>query len=164
MVYTGPKSVPETVRLSDLYEGTGDVDLRVHVIRRTGTGDILDQYVRFCEIADENRKKYGITGKAVEETLRQCREEGVLMPFLASREKEVRDIMVTLFDEERIREIHDYNVAKEAEEKGMEKGIRAMVSTLKEIAIAPAAIAQALVKQFGLSQDAAEQKVQQYWS
>ena len=86
------------------------------------------------------------------------------MPEIKRRIKEVRDIMVTLFNEERIREIHDYNVAKEAEEKGMEKGIRAMVSVLKEFALAPAAIAQALVKQFGLSQEVAEQKVQQYWS
>ena len=177
VVYTGPKQdVPDTIHLSDLYERAGDVDLRVHVIRRTRTGDILDQYVRFCEIADENRKKYGITGQAIEETLRQCREEGILAPFLASREKEVRDIMVTLFNEERVREIHEYNVAKDAREEGREegraegraegteKGIRAMVSALKEIALAPAAIAQTLVKQFGLSQDAAEQKVRQYWS
>ena len=165
VVYTGPRQdVLETIHLSSLYEGTGDVDLRVHVIRRTGTGDILDQYVRFCEIVDEKRKQYGTTGKTVEEILKQCREEGILVPFLASREKEVRDIMVTLFSEERIRAIHDYNVAKDAEEKGMEKGIRAMVLTLKKIAMAPAEIAQTLAEQFGLSQDDAEKKVQQYWS
>ena len=86
------------------------------------------------------------------------------MPEIKRRIKEVRDIMVTLFNEERIREIHDYNVAKEAEEKGMEKGIRAMVSALQKITLAPAVIAQTLVEQFGLSQDAAEQKVRQYWS
>ena len=68
--------------------------------------------------------------------------------------------MGLLFSEERIREIHDYNLVKDAEEKG----IRAMVSAFREIAVAPAAVAQALVKQFGLSQDAAEQKVRQYWS
>lgn len=49
-------------------------------------------------------------------------------------------------------------------EQGIEQGIRAMVSTLKEIAMAPAAIAQTLAKQFNLSQDDAEKKVQQYWS
>lgn len=165
VVYTGPKQdVPETIHLSDLYERTGDVDLRVHVIRRTGAGNILDQYVRFCEIVDEKRKQYGTTEKTVEEILKQCREEGILVPFLASREKEVRDIMVTLFNQERALEIYSYNVAKDAEEKGIEKGIRAMVLTLREIAVAPAAVAQALVKQFGLSQDTAEKKVQQYWS
>ena len=118
----------------------------------------------FLQNRGRKSKKYGPTERAVEETLRQCREESILVLFLASREKEVRDIMGLLFSEERIREIHEYNVAKDAEEKGVEKGIRAMVLTLKKIAMAPAEIAQTLVEQFGLSQDTAEKKVQQYWS
>lgn len=72
--------------------------------------------------------------------------------------------MGLLFSEERIREIHDYNQKEEGRAEGVEKGIRAMVLTLKEIAVAPVAVTQALVKQFGLTQDVAEQKVQQYWS
>ena len=147
MVYTGSKAdVPDVIRLSNLYEGEGSVDIHIRVIRRTGTGDILDQYVRFCEIADENRKRYGRTAKAIEETLRQCREENILTPFLASRQKEVHDIMVTLFDQETVLEIHDYNVAKNAKqegiaegiEKGMEKGIEkgiemTLLSSLKTL-------------------------------
>ena len=123
VVYTGARQkVPDTVHLSDLYEGAGDVDLCVHVIRRTGTGNILDQYVRFCEIVDEKRRQYGTNEKAIEEMLKQCRGEGILVPFLASREKEVRDIMVTLFDEERIREIHDYNMKAEGRAEGKAEG------------------------------------------
>ena len=53
---------------------------------------------------------------------------------------------------------------EEGLKEGMEKGIRAMVSALQKITLAPAVIAQTLVEQFGLSQDAAEQKVRQYWS
>ena len=131
MVYTGSKAdVPDVIRLSNLYEGEGSVDIHIRVIRRTGTGDILDQYVRFCEIADENRKRYGRTAKAIEETLRQCREENILTPFLASRQKEVHDIMVTLFDQETVLEIHDYNVAKEAKEEGIET---TLLSNLKAL-------------------------------
>lgn len=124
VVYTGPRAdVPETLHLSDLYEGAGSVDLEVKVLRGSGTGDILDQYVRFCGIADACRVKYGRTLEAIQETLRLCREEGILAPFLASCEKEVGDIMVTLFSNEKLLEIRDYNVAKEAEARGMEKGI-----------------------------------------
>lgn len=139
VVYTGSKpDVPDVIHLSDLYEGEGSVDVHIRVIRRTGTRDILDQYVRFCEIADENRKRYGRTAKAIEETLRQCREEDILTPFLASRQKEVHDIMVTLFDQEKVLEIHDYNVAREAEERGMEKGMEkgiemTLLSSLKTL-------------------------------
>lgn len=130
VVYTGPRQdIPDTLHLSDLYEGEGVVklELEVKVCRSSGTQNILEQYVRFCKIADENRKEYGATPKTIEETLRQCRKEGILVPFLASREKEVQDIMVTLFDQEKLWEIHDYNVAKDARQagltEGMEKGI-----------------------------------------
>ena len=48
--------------------------------------------------------------------------------------------MLTLFNQERITEIHEYNLMKEArqqgqqegQQEGLEKGIRAMVLTLKE--------------------------------
>ena len=112
------------------------------VYRKSGTKNILEQYVRFCKIADENRKKYGTAPAAIEATLRQCLEEGILVPFLTSHEKEVRDIMVTLFDEAKIQEIHDYNVAKDARqegiaegmEKGMEKGMEmTLLTSLKAL-------------------------------
>lgn len=135
----------------------------------------MDQYIRFCEISDEQRKQYGYTMKAVEETLRICCDENILMPFLASRQKEVQDIMLTLFNQERITEIHEYNLMKEARQQGqqegrqegrqegLEKGIRAMVLTLKEFTADKAAVAQRLVKQFELLPQTAEEKVAQYW-
>ena len=43
---------PEVLHLSDLYEGEGGVDLEVKVLRGTGNGEIVDLYVRFCQIAD----------------------------------------------------------------------------------------------------------------
>lgn len=124
VIYTGSKvEVPEMLRLSDLYEGLGNVEVEVKVLRRSGAGDILDQYGRFCEIADECRKLKGQSQEAVSELLRRCREEGVLTAFLADKEKEVSDIMATLFSQQKIWEIHDYNLAKEAEKKGLEKGL-----------------------------------------
>lgn len=124
VVYTGTKQdIPDTLRLSDLYEGAGSIDLQVKVCRNNGKGDILDQYVRFCEIVDEKRREYDRTQRAIEEILKQCKEENILTPFLSSRKKEVQNIMVTLFDQEKVLEIHDYNVAKEARQKGIEEGI-----------------------------------------
>jgi len=123
VVYTGDQTdVPETLLLSDLYGGEGDAEVRVKVLRGTGNGDIVDQYVRFCKIADEERKRYGRTGKAIEETLRRCIAENVLAPFLMTRQKEVAEIMVTLFDQEKIMEIHDYHVAEAARKDGLQEG------------------------------------------
>lgn len=125
VVYTGDRAnVPEVLRLSDLYEGTGSADVGVNVLRGNGTGDIVDQYVRFCKISDEERKKHGRSRKAIEETLRRCIEENVLAPFLATRQKEVAEIMVTLFDQEKIMEIHDYHIAEGARKDGLQQGLQ----------------------------------------
>ena len=168
VVYTGDREeIPETLHLSDLYQGAGSAEVEVKVLRDDGTGDILDQYVRFCKIADEQREKYGLAQQTIDETIRICIAENVLAPFLASRQKEVLEIMVTLFDQEKIAEIHDYNVAKAARQEGhqlgREEGIRAMVSTLRGMSVEQKQIAQKLVEQFGLLPQTAEEKVKQYW-
>ena len=188
VVYTGDKKeIPETLHLSDLYQGAGSAEVEVKVLLDDGTGDILDQYVRFCKIADEQREKYGLTQQAIDETIRICIAENVLAPFLASRQKEVLEIMVTLFDQEKIAEIHDDNVAKAARQEGhqlgraegreegraegreegraegREEGIRAVVGMLRGMSVEQNQIAQKLVEQFGLLPQAAEEKVKQYW-
>lgn len=187
VVYTGErKNIPDTLLLSDLYEGTGSVEVQVKVLRDDSSGDILAQYVRFCKIADNQRRLHGATQEAIDETIRICMEEDVLTPFLASRKKEVLEIMVTLFDQEKIWEIHDYNVAQAARQEGLEQGrelgleqghkegleegieqgreqgIRSMVSALEELSVSKEAIAQKLASKFDLPLHVAEEKVQQY--
>ena len=131
MVYTGaPRQLPEILRLSDMYDGPGGADLEIKVLRDTGSGNIVDQYIRFCEISDEQRKQYGYTIKAVEETLRICCDENILMPFLASRQKEVQDIMVTLFNQERVTEIHEYNLIKDAKREGRIETAKSLMNAL----------------------------------
>lgn len=175
VVYTGErKNIPETLLLSDLYEGTGSAEIQVKVLQDDSSGDILAQYVRFCKIADNQRRLHGATQEAIDETIRICMEENVLTPFLASRKKEVLEIMVTLFDQEKVWEIHDYNVAQAARqegleqgreqglEKGLEKGIQSMVSALEELSVSKEAIVQKLVSKFDLPLHIAEEKVKQY--
>ena len=131
MVYTGaPRQLPEILRLSDMYNGPGGAEIEIKVLKNTGAGNIVDQYIHFCEISDEQRKQYGYTMKAVEETLRICCEENILMPFLASRQKEVQDIMVTLFNQERVAEIHEYNLVKDARQEGRIETAKSLMNAL----------------------------------
>ena len=65
-----------------------DVSEVLQVLRGTGNGDIVDQYVRFCQIADAKREQYGRTSEAIEETLRECKAKGILVPYLISRRSE----------------------------------------------------------------------------
>ncbi len=71
---------------------------------------------------DEQRRLHGLTRKAVEETIRICIANGILSPFLRSREKKVIQIMDMLFSQEEITRLHEYNLVKDAEEKGILQG------------------------------------------
>ena len=99
--------------------------MRVH-----GRTCLSEEYVRFCKIADEERKRHGRSGKAIEETLRRCIEENVLAPFLMTRQKEVAEIMVTLFDQEKVMEIHDYHVAEAARMEGTLKSLQNLMKNM----------------------------------
>ena len=105
MVYSGnKKDVSEILRLSDLCGGVGSIEVTVKVLRG-GDSSIVGQYVEFCKIADEQRVLYGLTKKAIQETIRICLERGILVPFLTARQKEVIDIMEMLFSQEQVWEL-----------------------------------------------------------
>ena len=92
----------------------------------------------FSKVYDEQRKLYRNTKQAVTETIRICKDSNVLKEYLESKEQEVVDIMMTLFDDEQIlkayiKEIKDNTVkeiAKETAERMIKKGKR----ILEEIA------------------------------
>ena len=50
----------------------------------------------------EQTKQYGMTQKAVTETIRMCEGRNILREYLPDREKEIVTIMMSLFDEEQI--------------------------------------------------------------
>ena len=68
--------------------------------------NIIGQYIIFCKVYNEQRKKYGQTKKAVTETIRICKNRNVLKEYLESKEQEVVDIMMTLFDDEQVLEAY----------------------------------------------------------
>lgn len=67
------------------------------VSEETGEGDIINQYVIFTKVCNEQVKLYGRTKKALLETIRICKDRNVLKEYLESREKEVMDIMMVLY-------------------------------------------------------------------
>ena len=121
VIYTGDEpDFPDTLRLSDSYAGTGSVDISVKVLRGSGKGNLVDQYIRFCRITDEVRKQPGTAEEDAKEIIRRCETENMLTPLLESRKKEVFDIMVTLFDEEWVSKMYEKELREEAREEGCE--------------------------------------------
>lgn len=137
VIYTGNKGrKPDQVSLSkEFFEGAEvDIEVKAKVIYESDQNDIINQYIVFCKVFNEQTKQYGMTRKAVTETIRICKDRDVLKEYLAKREKEVVTIMMSLFDEEEIMksfirsERHDE--ARETAERLIKKG----KMTLEDIA------------------------------
>ena len=79
--------------------------------------NIIGQYVIFCKVYDEQRKKYGQTKKAISETIRICKDRNVLKEYLKEKEPEVIDIMTTLFSQEDVLEAYAQEIADNAAEE-----------------------------------------------
>ncbi|MCM1127377.1 MAG: hypothetical protein NC429_13015, partial [Lachnospiraceae bacterium] len=105
VIYTGDrKNIPNTISLSkDFFDGVDTaVDVKVKVICESDTDSIINQYIIFCKVYNEQMKLYGRTRKTITETIRICKDKNVLREYLLDREKEVVSIMMSLFDEEEV--------------------------------------------------------------
>ena len=105
VLYTGErKTRPSEISLSqEFFDGKEcGIDVRVKMIYDGKEGDIINQYVLFTKICNEQMKKHGRTRKAVMEAIRICKDRDVLREYLSNRESEVVSIMMVLYDEEEI--------------------------------------------------------------
>jgi len=57
-------------------------------------GDIINQYVVFTKVINDQIKIYGRKREAITEAIRICKDRNILKDYLTSREKEVVDIMI----------------------------------------------------------------------
>ena len=131
VIYTGNrKTKPEWLTLEDeFFKGEDSfVNVKVKVLYDGKKGDIINQYVAFTKVYNEQVKMYGRTRKTVLETIRICKEEDILVEYLESRKKEVVDIMMTLFDQE-------YAVERYGDEQRAEGRAQGEIKRAKETAI-----------------------------
>ena len=90
VIFTGekPKNPLDIISLSkDFFDGEKiAVDAEVKVLYQEDESNIIGQYIIFCKVYNEQRKKYGQTKKAVTETIRICKDRNVLKEYLESKE------------------------------------------------------------------------------
>ena len=142
VIFTGekPKNPPDTILLSkDFFDGEKiAVDAEVKVLYQEDEKNIVGQYIIFCKVYNEQRKKYGQTKKAVTETIRICKDRNVLKEYLENKEQEVVDIMMTLFDDEQILEAYAKDIDDNATHREARETAKRMIKkgkmTLEEIA------------------------------
>ena len=138
VIFTGEKTKnpPDTISLSkDFFDGEKiAVDAEIKVLYQEDEDNIIGQYIIFCKVYNEQRKKHGQTKKAVTETIRICKNRNVLKEYLESKEQEVVDIMMTLFDDEQVLEAYAEDIKNSEARETAERMIRKGKMSLEEIA------------------------------
>ncbi len=120
VIFTGErKTRPSEISLSQEFFGGKEcaVNVKVKMIYDGKEGDIINQYVMFTKVCNEQMKKYGRTRKAVMEAIRICKDRNVLSEYLSSKESEVVSIMMVLYDEEEIMRSYVESEVYEATQK-----------------------------------------------
>ena len=141
VIFTGNKGrKPDRIVLSEEFFKSADIDIEVKakVIYESDTDDIINQYIIFCKVFDEQRKLYGMTEQTVKETIRICKDRNILREYLISREVEVVTIMMSLFDDEQIMRTYLKDAANtaayEADRATAERMIKKGKMSLEDIA------------------------------
>ena len=159
VIYIGNrKTRPKEITLSEEFfhgEKTA-LEVTVKMIYDGKQGDIISQYVTFTRIFNEQIKLHDRTKTAILETIRICKDKDVLKEYLESKESEVVDIMMQLYDHEEIMRVHDIGVAKDA-------AIRTAVEMCQEFGKSFADTVEKVAKKFSMSHEIAEEEVREYW-
>jgi hypothetical protein len=91
VIYTGERgNKPDILSLSEEFFHGEDaaIEVKAKVIYESDGDDIINQYIVFCKVFDAQCKEHGLTQKAVEETIRICKDKNVLKKYLESKESE----------------------------------------------------------------------------
>ena len=159
VIYTGDrKERPEYISFKEEFFKNEDIpiEVKVKVIYDSTSGDILNQYIAFTKICDEQVRKYGRTKQAVEETIRICQDKNILKEYLDSRKKEVIDIMVALYDEQEI--LDRFVSSREKESK-----IKGNIEAYQDAGLTREETEGKIIKRYQLSPEEASEKVNLYW-
>ncbi|MCH5342458.1 MAG: hypothetical protein J1E64_00355 [Acetatifactor sp.] len=116
VIFTGIKGRKlDTISLSQEFFDGADIDLEIKakVIYESDKDNIINEYIIFCKVFNEQIKKYGMTKQAVTETIRICKDRNILKQYLSSKEVEVITIMMSLFDDEQIMRTYAKDIARE---------------------------------------------------
>ena len=116
VIYTGNKgSKPDIMSLSqEFFDGADiDIEMKAKVIYESDKDNIINEYIVFCKVFNEQIKKHGMTKQAITETIRICKDRNILKQYLSSKEVEVVTIMMSLFDDEQIMRTYAKDIKRE---------------------------------------------------
>ena len=130
VIYTGDrKTRPEQISFAEeFFDGKETcLDVKVKMIYDGKEGDIINQYVRFTKVCNEQVSLYGRTRKAIKETIRICKDSDVLREYLENKEQEVLDMLMELYDQEEVLKSYVQSEKYEAVEEAAKETAKRML-------------------------------------
>ncbi|MCD8012566.1 MAG: hypothetical protein LUG99_05240 [Lachnospiraceae bacterium] len=165
VLYVGERvSRPDEITLkNEFYKNRKSaIDVTVKMLygtvypEKTDGEDIIGQYVQFTKVYDEQVRLYGKTSRAVSETIRICVGQGILREYLESRKQEVVTMMMDLYDQDRILEIHiaseKRKAAKEAAKEAAKKAEEDKEAVIEKMLRSGKLSAGEIADYFGISE------------
>ena len=138
VIFTGNKGrKPDTISLSQEFFDSADIDIEIKakVIYESDKDNIINEYIVFCKVFNEQIKEHGMTKQAVTETIRICKDRNVLKQYLSSKEVEVVTIMMSLFDDEQIMRTYAKDIKKETLMENAKHMLKMGKLTVEEIPV-----------------------------
>lgn len=160
VIFTGDReNRPKEIKLSEeFFDGEKvAIEVNVKMIYDGKKGDIINQYVSFTRVLNEQVKKHGRTKDAVREAIRICKDSNVLKEYLEKKESEVVDIMMQLYDQEEVMRVHDIGVARDS-------AIRTAVEMCQDFGMTFMDAVEKIAAKFSFSKERAESEVSEYWN
>lgn len=122
---------PDVWRLSDLIRNLSE-EYVVRVIKETKENNIINQYIRFYRIANEQMSRYGHSQETLKEIIDICLREGVLRGFIEPRKAEIINMMNGLFGQAEFMRQNERANRKEGQKQGREDELLRVVRAMME--------------------------------
>ena len=138
VIYTGNRGrKPDTISLShEFFDGADiDIEIKAKVIYESDKDNIINEYIVFCKVFNEQIKEHGMTKQAVIETIRICKDRNILKQYLSSKEVEVVTIMMSLFDNEQIMRTYAKDIKRETLMENAKHMLKMGKLTVEEIPV-----------------------------
>ena len=132
VIYPGERgNRPDEIYLSKEFfgrdaPGTAFVELKARVLYGGDGSTIIDQYIKFCRVFNEQIALHGRTKTAIEETIRICKDRNLLKEYLSRKEAE--EVMSDIFEREESMKLW----ADELQEEGQNK-LAGLMTQLKSL-------------------------------
>ena len=132
LIYTGKEDdKSDILSLADeffLEKSSLNLNLTVYSRKNDdGKNNIIQQYIKFCDIFNEQRNIYGKTITTIEKTIEICIENNILKKYLEAKRMEVNQIMSILFSQEEVMEMYGHECKLDGRKEGITKAITEIV-------------------------------------